>query len=201
MNKIFWASKTKQFEIFRDLYPFNKILEKENANLKSLLNKIPIKNKLVLDMGTGTGNVLQMLDKSNQENISGIDFTYSMLKANKKSFPAVHLIQADVSCLPVKTNSVEVITAVGLAEYFNNIIPIFEESGRILKDEGWLIITFSPKNIWNWLRVILGHAIYTKNIDQIKSVAKFCRFQICESRESLMQQQLLFKKSSATDLQ
>ena len=192
MNKMLWNLKTKFFKLFRSSFPFGIILNKENRNLVSLLEKVEISGKTALDLGVGTGNVIQFLIEA--RNVFGIDFTNSMLQETRKNFPSVELILADASIVPMKSESFDLITSVGLIEYLNDAIPFFEESCRLLKDEGYLVLTFSPANIWTKLRSLTGHSVYSRKLKQIVSVANLNNFRIVDYQQSMMQQQILMQK-------
>jgi len=192
MNKLFWNFKSWFFKSFRSGFPFGTILNKENENLILLLDQAKIEGKTVVDVGVGTGNVVRFLNKSKR--VFGIDFTFSMLEKFHIKFPVVDIIQADALCIPLKSESVDVITAVGLIEYIKDAIPFFEESCRILKNNGYLVLTFSPANIWTWMRVLLGHPLYSRKLDQITGVANLCSFKTKDFRQSMMQHQVLMQK-------
>ena len=193
MNKLLWDLKTRFYKLFRSAFPFGTILNKENGNLISLLNQAGLREKTVVDLGVGTGNVIQFLSEA--KHVFGIDFTNLMLHETKANFPFVEIVQADALFLPIKTKSVDIITAVGLIEYIEDEIPFFKESCRILKNNGYLILTFSPANIWTRLRLLLGHPIYARRLEQITGVAYLCNFQIKDYQQSLMQTQILMQKT------
>ncbi len=193
MNKLFWNLKTRFYKLFRSAFPFGTILNKENVNLISLLNQAEIGGKTVLDLGVGTGNVIPFL--SGAKHVFGIDFTNSMLHEVRANFPFVEIVQADALFLPIKTKSVDIITAVGLIEYIKDAIPFFEESCRILKNNGYLVLTFSPANIWTQIRLLLGNPIYARKLDQITGVANLCNFLVKGYQQSMMQHQVLLQKA------
>ncbi|MBC8183072.1 class I SAM-dependent methyltransferase [candidate division KSB1 bacterium] len=193
MNKLLWNLKTRYYKLFRSFYPFQRILNKENSNLVTLINQVELKGKSVLDLGVGTGNVLEYLNGA--KSIIGLDFTYSMLLEARESYPNLPFIQADALSIPVKTKSMDMITAVGLIEYIKDIIPFFEETCRILKNGGCLVLTFSPANFWTRMRLLLGHPIYVRTSDQLKGVIQQYNFQIIDYQQSMMQHQVLLQKS------
>jgi ubiquinone/menaquinone biosynthesis C-methylase UbiE len=192
MNRLLWNLKTRYYKLFRSLFPFKLILNKENNNLVALIKQVEIKNKIVLDLGVGTGNALNFL--KGEKDIFGIDLTFFMLKEAQKKFPKAKLIQANVLSIPLKTKSIDIVTAVGLIEYIQDTIPFIEELYRILKNEGYLILTFSPKNFWTRMRLLLGHPIYAMSFDQIKENAIRHNFWIIDYQQSMMQQQVLLQK-------
>ena len=192
MNKLIWNLKTRYYKLFRSSFPFKIILNRENSNLAALLKQVETENKIMLDLGVGTGNVLKFLNGA--RHIVGVDLTFSMLGEAHKNFPNVELIQADILSIPVKTKTFDMITAVGLIEYFRDTISFIDELCRILKNEGYLVLTFSPKNIWTRMRFLLGVPVYSMSFDQLKEVVKISNLRIIDYQQSMMQRQVLLKK-------
>lgn len=192
MNDSLWNLNAKLYRSVRTGFPFNLILNGENRNLKLLLRSIEIKGKRVVDLGTGTGNVLYYLGDADP--CLGIDLTFDMLKRAQQNYPDAKLVVADALKLPIKTDSAELMTTVGLSEYLKDVKPLFKEAYRILKDSGCLLLTFSPPGIWTRLRVLLGHPIYPRTLDELKVIALNEKFHFMRNTHSLMQGQALFEK-------
>ena len=192
MSDFVWRLKRRLFETFRNSGPFKTILEKENQNLVYLLNQISLADKRVLDLGVGTGNVLNFLKDAHK--VIGIDFSESMLHSTKKHFPEANLVRANVAGLPIRSDCADLVTAVGLVEYLKDIIPLVEEVNRTLKHKGYFLLTFSPPNIWTRLRLFLGQPLYPRNLEQVASVARFNHFELCDHTRSMMQVQVLLVK-------
>jgi ubiquinone/menaquinone biosynthesis C-methylase UbiE len=193
MNDPIWSLKAKFYRTLRTNFPFNFILKKENKKLESILGSIGISNKKTLDLGTGTGNVLQYLVDSKLT--IGIDFTFSMLQSMRQYYPETNLLQANAIALPIKHGSLELVTAVGLSEYLKNVEPLFKETCQVLKKNGFLLLTFSPRGIWSRLRLLLGHKIYPRTFADLDAIAKSEGFQIIKNSNSIMQSQVLFQKT------
>ncbi|NOZ61441.1 MAG: class I SAM-dependent methyltransferase [Calditrichaeota bacterium] len=191
MTNLRWRLK-RWFILLRDSFPVNSILKRENKNFRTLLSATGAGPQRVLDLGVGTGNVLRQFSDSFQ--CFAIDFTFSMLKTTKKNFPAAHLAQADANILPFKSEIFALVTAVGLLEYIEDTIPLFNEVCRVLKKKGFFIFTFAPKNLWSCLRILLGHQIRMRKLEQINSLANICEFELVEVRHTIMQVQVLIKK-------
>ena len=192
MNDPIWSLKAKFYRTLRTNFPFNFILKKENKKLESILGSIEIRNKKIVDLGTGTGNVLQFLVDSKLA--IGIDFTFSMLQSTRQFYPEANLLQANAIKLPIKHSSVELVTAVGLSEYLKNSKSLFKETCRVLKNNGFLVLTFSPRGICSRLRLLLGHKIYPRTFTNLVAIAKSEGYQIIKNSHSLMQAQVLFQK-------
>lgn len=192
MSDLLWNLKAKLYRLLRANFPFNLILEGENKKLEIMLGSIDIANQRIIDLGTGTGNVLHYY--TNFKPVIGVDLIYAMLQIARRCFPGVNYVQANALDLPIQTNSVQLITAVGLTEYVWDIESFFKEQFRILTADGFLVLTFSPQGIWTRLRLLLGHQIYPRALENLVTIAKSERFQIIKSSYSLMQGQVLFQK-------
>jgi ubiquinone/menaquinone biosynthesis C-methylase UbiE len=192
MNNWLWRLKAKIYRPIRSGFPFNLVLKFENNRLNDILKSIAIKDLCVIDLGTGTGNVIQFLPEANR--ILGIDKTFEMLQQAWASFPNTKFIRADALAIPLKSNSVELITAIGLTEYIENLSICFSEVQRLLKRNGYFVVSYSPSGLWTRLRLLLGHAIFPKRLEQLIEIAKQEQMQLIKSSRTLMQGQILFQK-------
>ena len=191
MNNLLWSLKAKLYQALRHGVPFNFILAGENKKLNRLVASLDLKTKRVIDLGTGTGNAIQFLNDA--QIVLGIDVTFQMLQAAKNCYPEAKLIQADASQVPAKSNSVDVITAIGLSEYIEDINLLFSEFVRLLKNGGYLVFTFSPPAFWTSVRLLLGHRIYPRYFDEILLIAKKSRLHLVKKSRTFMQEQILFQ--------
>ncbi|UCE04460.1 MAG: class I SAM-dependent methyltransferase [bacterium] len=192
MTNLLWNLKAKFYLTIRKIIPFNLILKSENRNIEILLRSFNIKGKKVIDLGTGTGNILRYLKNSGF--VLGIDRSLAMLLATKQIYPEVILIQADTLKLAIKKNSFELITAVGLSEYLKDINFLFKEVYRVLKNNGFFLMTFSPSGIWTRLRLLLGLRVYPRTLEEIVVIAEAMNFRLVRNDQTLMQAQVLFQK-------
>lgn len=192
MNDFLWHVKANLYRSARKCFPFNLILKGENEKLKSLLKSVDTQKKIVLDLGTGTGNVLQFFNDANV--VLAVDSNFSMLQITRRLNPGAILIQADALKLPIKSNTIHFITAVGLSEYASDIESLLNEIFRALIKNSFLILTFSPKGFWTRLRLVLGHQIFPVSLDVIERIARKEHFQKVANARSLMQEQVLFKR-------
>jgi len=191
MNDFLWHVKSKFYRATRKRFPFNLILKGENKKLNILLDLVDTKGKIILDLGTGTGNVLQFLNDAHV--VFAIDSNYSMLQVTKRLYPNVVLIQADALKLPVKSNSIHIITAIGLSEYVGEIESLFKEIFQAQLKDSFLVLTFSPRGFWTRLRSVLGHSIYPGTLNDMAKIARKEHFQMVNNRRTLMQEQVLFR--------
>jgi len=192
MTDNLWDVKSTLYRWFRNKFPFRQILNQENINLEALLDSVKLESKKIIDIGTGTGNVLQYL--GNTGIIIGIDASFAMLRNVRYLFPHVHLMQADALSLPLKPSTADVVTAVGLVEYLKDVEPFFFHAALALKNNGYLVITFSPKGLCTSLRLLLGHSIFSNKLDEIVAIAQSHNLIKIHNCSSLMQGQVLFQK-------
>ena len=74
--------------------------------------EIDIKNKTVLDLGTGTGAWAVMFEQKNAQSITGVDFASKMLNVSKKKHPSINFIIGDAENLEnIADNSFDIVTA------------------------------------------------------------------------------------------
>jgi demethylmenaquinone methyltransferase/2-methoxy-6-polyprenyl-1,4-benzoquinol methylase len=102
----------------------------------------PSKDKIVLDLCTGTGDLLPILTKRFGK-VMGADFCLPMLeRAGKKlkSCPETKLIQADALNLPFNDESFDIVSVAFGVRNFENLERGLKEIHRVLKPGGSALI-------------------------------------------------------------
>jgi ubiquinone/menaquinone biosynthesis C-methylase UbiE len=134
------------------------------------------KNLTVLDIGAGTGQTIQPFVNENCE-IYAVDISAEMLKIVKKKYPEVKIFEYDItkglSGLKFKNNFFNVIIAVGVLEFVENIKKIVKEANQLLKNNGYFIFTyemFLPQHKLQKSKVQYNADGY---IDNPSNIAKF----------------------------
>jgi len=103
--------------IFNFIAPIYKIADKAlvknyQKTIDILDNELSIKNKTVLDIGTGTGAWATTYKIKNAKNITGVDFADKMLNISKQKHPEIHFEKADAeNLINFKDNSFDIVTA------------------------------------------------------------------------------------------
>lgn len=90
------------------------------------------KNKIVLDLGCGTG-IYTRLIKKHTRTVLGLDISRRWLDYAKSREGDLNLLYADAHHVPVKRESVDVILAIGLFEYVDREVvtkQIYETLGK-----------------------------------------------------------------------
>jgi SAM-dependent methyltransferase len=112
------------------------------APLEQALDAIPEPPARVLDLGTGTGLAAFVLARRfPQAEVIGVDVAERMVETARRNAPPelavrVHFQQADAAELPFDDGSFELVSLA-------NMIPFFDELGRVTAPGGRLVFSFS----------------------------------------------------------
>jgi SAM-dependent methyltransferase len=148
--------------------------------LRSILISLKVpKNSLALEVGCGTGANLSTLGSTGLYGIGLDRSTYALtLVKNKEDLP---LLAGDLNNLPFKTKSVGLIIAMDILEHLDDDTRGINESYRVLKENGLLILTVPAfKFLWGIQDRVTGHKRrYTRK--QIVNRLKGMGFDIIKS--------------------
>ncbi|MCH8022018.1 class I SAM-dependent methyltransferase [candidate division KSB1 bacterium] len=190
-----WEFKAGFYDSARRLFPFNLILSKESANLKNLLSKIDVGDGKILDVGTGTGTSLAFWGESAQ--LFALDSSFNMInKAKLKG--SKNLIVGDALALPIKSDSFNLIIAIGLLEYQKEKIAFLKEFQRILIPTGCLLLTYSQIGLLNFMRFLGGHRLYLLSSAKFNRLIQESGLTCLKKARSLIQTQILLHDNSGT---
>ncbi len=149
------------------------------SNFKNLIQKESTK-LTVLDIGCGTGNLLEKLSNNNI-NLIGLEYSKEALNFSTKR-GCKNLLQGDGNYLPLKDNSIDIIFCIDVLEV-ESIKPslLLSEISRILKSSGKAyIITTAFQCLYSRHDRIVGAARrFSKK--QISILTKENRLQIIHS--------------------
>lgn len=132
LNKLFHA---EQASVYDDTHNFHPMA----ADIFRMRVK---ESDKVLDLGTGTGFVRRIVPS---EDVIGIDLSRQMLKEGGKD--GSMLIEGIVGQIPLKSNSVDVITGRSVLHHFPNLNRVASECLRVLRPGGELVIANEPKGM------------------------------------------------------
>ena len=106
----------------------------------SFLRKYGIEGKTILDMGCGTGAIIEEVVKSGG-NFFGIDFSENMIVALKKKYMdlitkyPIRVEVGDCSKTQFNDETFNYIIGMGLVEYFDDTDSLIKETIRLLKED------------------------------------------------------------------
>lgn len=131
------------------LSPVGIFLQKRHRKISHILSRL--QGRIVLDVGCGSGIFMQTALELGKFPV-GVDYSQQMLDTARKNLhrykPSQYkLIHSDAQKLPLANASVDIVLASGLTDYLKkeSIENFFKEIERVLKRNGYVIITF-PKN-------------------------------------------------------
>ncbi|AXD09270.1 class I SAM-dependent methyltransferase [Salmonella enterica] len=103
---------------------------------EEIINKLNLKDKIILDVATGTGNMIPLLHAKKPYYIKAIDISENMINIARKKYPLIDFHVADITNLPFNDNSFDLVISNFGVQHFYNIEQSFSEISRILKPDG-----------------------------------------------------------------
>ena len=113
---------------------YEKISNQYTVNRRAELFKIS-PSELILEVGSGTGMISDLIDRQ----IICSDISYEMCKESAKKH--MNVICCDAEKLPIRENILDGIISAEVVYYLNNPNAFIEDSTRVLKKDGKLMIT------------------------------------------------------------
>ncbi|KAA3600435.1 MAG: class I SAM-dependent methyltransferase [Calditrichaeota bacterium] len=187
-----WDFKAKFYDKGRNSFFLSWILRKENEVVTQLLPSNILEERRILDVGTGTGNIPSLL--INPQITIGIDISYGMLQRAKSNHRNLFVINCNIVKIPLAIGVIDVVFCVGVLEYFSDFKTLFSEISQVLQNDGLFYLTYSQKNLPNFLRNILGEKIHFVQENEIIQELQSYGFQLVKKNKTFIQTQLLFRR-------
>ncbi|WP_405275840.1 class I SAM-dependent methyltransferase [Methanobrevibacter sp.] len=128
-------------------------------------------NAKIIDIGCGGGVNIEKFLKLTSGNVDGLDYSeVSVSESIKRNSEAVengrcNVIQADVSDMPIKNESYDLVSAFETIYFWPNITETFKEVFRIIKPHGQFLIAQGTDGNHpddeKWLATVEGMSVYT----------------------------------------
>ncbi len=148
-----------------------------------------------IDLGCGGGaNVKKLLKMLPEGRVAGLDYSEVSVRCSREtnaediSAGRCKIVQGTVSQIPVKDNSVDLVTAFETVYFWPDLKKSFEEVFRILKNNGTFLITNDSdgknKKSLEWADYVDGLTLYTGDeLEQLLQETGFCRISIDDDVE------------------
>lgn len=104
----------------------------------------------VVDLGAGNGGFWDLVQRPSR--LISLD----LVIIPQVTIPPPMLVQAKAEQLPFTKETITGLTALGLVEYLHNLPMVFQEWRRVVKPNGYLLLTNSPPVLPNMARRIFG---------------------------------------------
>jgi ubiquinone/menaquinone biosynthesis C-methylase UbiE len=122
--------------------PDNLMLALDEEVISGLLNHINIKNKIIADVGCGTGRHWKKILDNEPKKLVGFDVSAEMLKMLKQKFPQAETYRIINNKLPeLENESCDCIISTLTIAHIQNAEEAITEWNRVLKPGGRMIIT------------------------------------------------------------
>lgn len=161
-----------------------------------------IKDSIYLEIGCGDFLLGQAI-ASKCRMIVGVDISASALKIAKKMLDSKHiknylLIQSDITHMPIRTGSVDLIYGGGVIEHFKKTLPCLQELYRVLKKGGVAFNTVPYLNIGALTyRQLTGNI---PNFPVLKQLAEFVHIRVLKARHMIFGYEMSFTKGLLASL-
>jgi len=109
-----------------------------------LVNNVPLKGKKFLDVGCGLGYFSVRAGKLGAR-VYGIDIGDKLIDICRKKYPKGKFLVASGARLPFKDNSFDVVLCTEVIEHVNSQKKVISEIFRVLKKDGYIIVTTPNK--------------------------------------------------------
>jgi SAM-dependent methyltransferase len=186
-NARLWRIKANIYNRLRPRF----ILNAENRAVLELLEQLEnVRITRALDLGCGVGNSIGLLGNTQHKPVA-LDRSLAMLKELSVNVPRIN---ADILFPPFAGGRFELITAIGISEYFSDIDVLLQRIASLLVPKGYLLLTGAPRAIWTYLRFFSGHRLYPVSSKKIEAILRRHKLSIIQTSHTLLQVQYLLQK-------
>ena len=140
-----------------------------NQILKSLVD--PVKKAKILDLGCGTGElIVERVTAVRKPEIYAVEIDPLHFKEIKKL--GIKVTKADIEKgLPYKNNYFDIISANQIIEHLVNVDLFMEEVNRVLKPNGYVILSTENLSSWhNLFALFFGWQAFSQHISTKKNI-------------------------------
>jgi len=180
-----------------DSQPGNMMLAWDEEIFSDLLNDMDLKNKIIVDIGCGTGRHWKKIFDRQPKKLIGFDVSEGMLKMLQQKFMQAethHLINNELKEL--ENESVDIIISTLTIAHIENAGKALQEWNRILKPGGDIIITdYHPSALAKGGKRTFNHhgkTIVVKNyvhsIGKLKRIARQLHLEVFRLKEKSIDQ-------------
>ena len=127
---------------YYDAQPDNLMLALDEEIFTELISKVALDNKVIVDVGCGTGRHWGKIYAKQPSRMIGYDVSEGMLKVLKEKFPEAETHRlTDNSLKPLPDRSCDVVISTLAAAHIQDIEDALREWARVLKPDGHIILT------------------------------------------------------------
>jgi len=110
-----------------------------------ILNSLKLpENPKLLEIGSGTGVILDQMEKLSGSPCLGLDINWQNIKYNRNKSPNQDLLLADGHSIPLKSHSFDLVYCHYLMLWIKDPVELLKEMSRITKKQGWICCFAEP---------------------------------------------------------
>src|SRR3989338_8677 len=131
----------------------------------------PSKHAKILDVGCADGKeIVKMVKNIKNPQIWGVDVENQAVQAAKKL--GIRAILGDIEKgLPFRSNSFDIVVANQIIEHVHNVDFFIKEIRRIIKPDGYLVISTENLSSWhNLFALLLGWQAFSQHMSEVKNI-------------------------------
>ena len=167
---------------------------KENESLINLFDEFIRGKQIKIHLDVGCGFSPLSFGITDITNIA-VDWSKKSIAFASEKNHDWHFIVGDADNIPIKPESIDLVSAIGLSEYISEPVKLLTELINLLRPGGFLIFTSSPPNILNNLRKLWNPGLNLRSGDFWKDCAEKLNFTVIADRNLPMQDQFVLRKS------
>lgn len=119
--------------------------------VKTTLSLLPLQpGHRIVDLCCGNGRHCRALYDAGYRHITGIDYSFPMLKSARTENPHIHTIRGDMRLLPIRPASQDALlsyfTSFGYFKTNTENLLVLHEIARVLKPGGWFLLDYLNPN-------------------------------------------------------
>lgn len=143
------------------------------------------KDKKIVDLGCGTGEIMRPLVEAGYD-VVGVDYSENLLKELREGWPdAPETCCADIRKLNFESNAFDLAYSFSTLYHIEGVHEALLEIGRILKPEGKAILELGNKNSLNEIECVkdpAGARCYNLSVEEMEQYLWAARLNITERR-------------------
>ena len=141
VNRISAAFHQKAVEYDQHVLVQKRVVAQLTGSVELHLNRAP---EHILDVGTGTGALLERLHFSHPDaRLTGVDIAFNMcLRTLQKLGNACHVVNGDAASLPFRAETFDLVVSASALQWVGNLSAALHELRRVVRPDGNICLAF-----------------------------------------------------------
>jgi ubiquinone/menaquinone biosynthesis C-methylase UbiE len=150
----------QKFDLMADLESHHWWFVAKRRLVAAELDRVGLRSGVAIDVGCGTGEVVDSLKRTGFAPVVGTDLSrYALALASRQhADDGTRFLASRAERLPLRADSVRCLTSLDVIEHLDDDVAALVEYGRLVGTAGLVVIAV-PAYVWAWSEhdVVLGH--------------------------------------------